>query len=316
MDFYRNCTLCPNHCKVDRTLGRMGRCHESDKVRIAWSGLHKGEEPPVSGELGSGMIFFSGCPLHCAYCQNCQISNALGSLGLEISIEELAKLMLRLQEMGAYTINMVTGTHFIPSIIEAIKLARSLGLKLDIVWNSSGFEDVSALEVLDPYIDLYLVDMKTLDRKVGKTFCGLARYADDIVPVMEFLKEKHPRTSVGDDGRLKGLLVRHLVFPTALDASLDVLAYYAKNLKANAYLSVMVQFEPPAGSTVFPPITEKEYDTLVDQLEKLEIEDGFIQELGENVSWLPDFNRDNPFPESFASPLPYFLELKCSRGLQ
>ena len=314
---YQHCRLCPNYCEVDRLAGERGRCGETSTVRIAWSGLHKGEEPPVTGEHGSGMIFFSGCPLHCAYCQNHQISNrgeqGSPALGIELSIAELAQVMLGLQEMGANNINMVTGTHFIPSIIEALKLARKEGLTLDVVWNSSGFESIEGLKLIDPYIDLYLIDVKTLDEQVGAVFCGLALYAKKIQEVMEFLKTRKLSTQIDASGRLRGMLVRHLVFPQTLEATKEVLTYFARSLKDQAYLSLMVQFEPPKGDTRFPPITEEEYESLLLLLEDLEIEEGFVQELGENVSWIPDFTQDNPFPESFAQILPLFLQLKRSR---
>jgi putative pyruvate formate lyase activating enzyme len=315
---YRRCRLCPNFCEVDRLAGQKGRCGERATVRIAWSGLHKGEEPPVTGEHGSGMIFFSGCPLHCAYCQNYQISNTgeKGSpaLGLEISIEELAQVMMGLQEMGAANLNLVTGTHFIPSIIEALLLARAKGLTLDVVWNSSGFESIEGLTLIDPYINLYLIDVKTLDEQVGAQFCGLALYAHVIKGVMEFLKTKKAKTGLDASDRLRGMLVRHLVFPETLEATKEVLTYFAHTLKDQAYLSLMVQFEPPKGDTHFPPITEEEYESLLLLLEDLGIEEGFVQELGENISWIPDFTQDNPFPESFAQILPYFLQLKRSRS--
>lgn len=313
MDAYRACRLCPNLCGVDRTKGQRGRCRETAQVRVAWAGLHKGEEPPITGEKGSGMIFFSGCPLHCAYCQNYQLSNDEHTVGIAVSNEELADLMLGLQELGATNLNMVTGTHFIPSIIVALGIARSKGLVLDVVWNSSGFEDVEALGMIDPYIDVYLIDVKTLDREVSATFCGLERYADDIRFVMDFLKQKRPCTYLDSKGNLKGLLVRHLVFPTALEASFSFLEYFARELKQCAYLSLMVQFESPRGDASFPHITEEEYDRLLIALEDLDIENGFVQELGENVSWIPDFTQENPFPQGFATPLPYYTALKRSR---
>ncbi len=314
MDEYEQCRLCPNYCNVNRRAGEIGICGESDTVRIAWSGLHKGEEPPITGELGSGMIFFSGCPLHCAYCQNHQISgeseDGKTAVGIELSIEQLSSLMLGLQEMGATNLNLVTGTHFIPSIIKALDLAKDKGFSLDVVWNSSGYESIEGLSLIDPYIDLYLIDVKTLDMKVSKKFCGLPSYATEIGQVMEFIKKTGRTTYIDEEDRLRGILVRHLLFPGTLGATLEVLDYYAKELKSFCFLSLMVQFEPPKGDISFPPITEEEYNTLLIALEELEIDDGFVQELGENVSWIPDFTHDNPFPKSFASPLPLFLEMK------
>lgn len=311
---YASCLLCPNRCKVDRLSGEIGICGETDSVRVAWSGLHRGEEPPVTGEHGSGMIFFSGCPLHCAFCQNHQISGIQKGgqepVGIIISIEELSILMVKLQQQGATNINLVTGTHFIPSIIRALELAKAQGLTIPIVWNSSGYESLEGLALIDPYIDLYLIDVKSLDRDVSASFCGLACYADHIRGVMDFLKERHPKVQETSDGSLQGLLVRHLLFPGTMHATKEFLFYFAQELKESAYLSLMVQFVPPLGDVAFDAITEMEYDELLTMLDELGIENGFVQELGENISWIPDFNQNVPFPEGFADVLPYFLELK------
>lgn len=303
---------------MNRLAGEVGICGETDSVRVAWSGLHRGEEPPVTGAHGSGMIFFSGCPLHCAFCQNHQISGiqkgGLAPIGIPVSIAELSTLMLRLQEFGATNINLVTGTHFIPSIMEAIRLAKERALTIPIVWNSSGFESPEGLALIDSFIDLYLIDVKSLDREVSAAFCGQACYADHIQAVMAFLKERHPQVTESPDGSLNGLLVRHLLFPGTMQATKRFLRYFAKELKGSAYLSLMVQFVPPLGDVAFDEITEEEYEELLALLDKLGIEDGFVQELGDNISWIPDFNEDVPFPEGFADVLPYFLELKHKDG--
>ena len=311
---YESCLLCPNYCKVNRLTGEIGICGETDSVRVAWSGLHRGEEPPVTGEHGSGMIFFSGCPLHCAFCQNHQISGIQKSgeepVGIVLSIEELATMMIELQGFGATNINLVTGTHFIPSIIQAIELAQEKSLMLPIVWNSSGYESLEGLALIDPFVDLYLIDVKSLDKVVSAAFCGQACYADHIRPVMAYLKEMHPKVLESPDGTLQGLLVRHLLFPGTIEATKDFLHYFAKELRECAYLSLMVQFVPPLGDVAFDEIAEEEYEELLSLLDSLGIEDGFVQELGDNISWIPDFTQDVPFPEGFADVLPYFLELK------
>ena len=304
---YRCCELCPNECRVDRTAGQVGRCAMDSTVKIAWAGLHRGEEPPVSGRRGSGMIFFCGCPLHCQYCQNYQISQG-GWDGVPVSEKQLASIMIALRDDGAASINLVTGTHFIPSIVTALKDAKSRGLDIPVVWNSSGYESVEALKLIDPLIDLYLVDVKTLDRGVASRFCGLERYADAIVPVMKFLRRRHPVTDL--ENGLKGTLVRHLVFPGCIDATVDFLHWYADNFRDSCRLSLMVQFVPPKEDPGFPKITKAEYDMLLDLLDELDI-DGFVQETSDNeILWIPDFRRANPFPQGFADPLEYFLELK------
>ena len=306
---YNKCDLCPNYCKVDRTKGQLGVCKQTDEVKIAWSGLHRGEEPPVTGEKGSGMIFFTGCPLHCAYCQNRQISGSDGeNYGISLTTDELASLMLNLQEIGATTLNLVTGTHFIPSIIEALDIAKEKGFSLPVVWNSSGYESIEGLELIDPYIDLYLLDGKTLSTSVASQFCGRAKYAESIVPVMDYVKAKHPYTDLDN---LKGTILRHLVFPGTINATKEFLKLYAEKYKDSFFLSLMVQFVPPRENPGFVPMTDEEYDDLIEYLGELGIEDGFAQEKSDDdILWIPDFRKDIPFPESFADPSPYFLELK------
>ncbi len=316
--FYFNCMLCPNKCGVDRTCGQFGLCGQSNEMQIAWVGLHRGEEPPITGKHGSGMIFFCGCPLHCQYCQNNQISHAFKASGIgkdsyegiTVSITELASLMLKLQDFGAASINLVTGTHYIPSIVQALQIAQKDGLKLPIVWNSSGYESVEALKLIDPYIDLYLLDVKTLDAQVASKFCGRASYSDAIIPVVKFLKRRYPFTAL--EHKLTGVLVRHLVFPGTIDATMNFLSWFADNFKGNFLLSLMVQFVPPLNDPGFPKITSEEYNLLLNALDRYEI-DGFVQETSDNeILWIPDFTKDQPFPEGFADPLPDFLELKKS----
>ena len=281
----------------------------SSTVKIAWSGLHRGEEPPITGEHGSGMIFFTGCPLHCQYCQNRQISGSDGSNnGYDVTVDELSEIMLSLERQGAATLNLVTGTHFIPSIVEALETAKSKGFSLKVVWNSSGYEDVEALKLIDPYIDIYLLDCKSLSKRVCRDFCGRDRYAEIIKPVMEYVKSTHPYTDLEDE--MRGTVLRHLVFPGCLSQSMRFLEYYSENYKDAFFLSFMVQFVPPLGNVDFPKMTEDEYDEVLEKFDELGIEDGFIQEMGDEILWIPDFNRDNPFPDGFADPNPYFLSIK------
>ena len=305
---YENCRLCPNFCEVDRHKTK-GACGQTDRVRIAWSGLHKGEEPPVSGEYGSGMIFFTGCPLGCRFCQNYQISSPRDdAYGIEVTTDELSEIMLALQDFKAASLNLVTGTHFIPSIAASLDIAKKKGFCLPVVWNSSGYESQEGLQIIDPYIDVYLVDVKTYDRDVAAKFCGRARYCDYIDSVMDFIVSRHPHT---DLDRMKGTLVRHLVFPGELDATKQFLVRFAQKYRKSCYLSLMVQFIPPRGDVYFPSVSDEEYDELIDMLDILGIDDGFVQDRSDDdILWIPDFRKDVPFPSSFAAALPYFLELK------
>lgn len=311
-EYYSKCGLCPNLCLVDRTKGETGRCRQSNSIRIAWSGLHRGEEPPLVGDRGSGMVFFTGCPLHCAYCQNRQISGSDGeNWGIDITPDELSSLFLDLERMGARTLNLVTGTHFIPSIVNALESAKTKGMSLPVVWNSSGYESTSALSLIDDYIDLYLLDCKSLSRNVSRIFCGLGKYADVIIPVMDWIKERH---RVTDLEKIKGTILRHLVFPGTVNHSRRFLEYYATHYKDNFYLSLMSQFVPPKEDESLVGISDAEYESLVEIVENLGIENGFIQEKSDDdILWIPDFREDVPFPESFADPSPFFLSLKRGR---
>lgn len=296
-------------CRVNRSIGEKGVCRESSKIMIAWAGLHRGEEPPLVGEKGSGMIFFSGCPLHCAYCQNRQISGSDGeNWGIEIEEEELAALMLDLEKMGATTLNLVTGTHYIPSIINAIDGAKKKGFSLPVVWNSSGYENIHGLELIDPYIDIYLLDCKTLSKRVAGVFCGRKNYAETIIPVMDWIKERHSKT---DLEKMKGTIIRHLVFPGTVWASEKFLRVFGEKYKDNFYLSLMCQFVPPKEDPSLVGISDEEYNHLLDIVDEMGIEEGFEQEKSDDdILWIPDFKQDVPFPSSFADPSLLFLKLK------
>ncbi|MFA5467642.1 MAG: radical SAM protein [Sphaerochaetaceae bacterium] len=308
-DNYLKCMLCPHQCGVNRRQGERGICAESATVRLAWVGFHKGEEPPLVEKEGSGTLFFSGCTLHCPYCQNREISRRFTPIGKAVSVGELASLFLSLQAGGAANLNLVTATHFIPSIVEALDLALEQGLTLPVVYNTSGYESVEGLALIDPFVDTYLFDINTLSRNVASQFCGSRDYPEVVLKAVEFLKEKHPTTFIDAQGVLKGLLVRHLVFPGCLDASKEFLHWFAANLKDNAWLSLMVQFVDPSGERKFPPLEEKEWQALIDLLAELSIEEGFVQELGDEDEWIPHFSAPNPFPEDFAKPLQAFMEL-------
>ena len=305
---YRDCTLCPNMCHADRYRAT-GVCRQGAQVRIAWAGLHRGEEPPITGEHGSGMIFFSGCPLHCRYCQNRQISGSDGeNYGIAVSEEEMSGIMLSLQDMGAATLNLVTGTHFIPSIIRSLEEARERGLSLPVVWNSSGYESIHGLGLIDPYIDLYLLDCKTLSAETASRFCGKAAYASHIIPVMDWIRERHPYTDLDS---LKGTVLRHLVFPGEIASSISFLRLFAERYKDSFCLSFMTQFVPPREKAYLPAISGEEVDMVLALMDELGIEDGFMQDPDEDdVLWIPDFTKDVPFPASFADPDPFFLSLK------
>jgi len=266
---------------------------------ISTAALHFGEEPPISGKGGSGVIFFSGCTMGCPFCQNWQISR--GFAGEEVSCDQLAEIMMTLQNQGAENINFVTGTHFLQSIKESVTKAKAQGLIIPLVWNCSGYESLEAIEVLNSFIHIYLPDYKTSDRKLAKRLFRAENYP--LIAEEAILKMTESRKlSFDDDGIMKGgVIVRHLVLPGELESSRGFFKWYSENLIGKALISVMVQYTPVKipGNTIEVPhrfITKREYDQLLDYLEEYKIEEGFFQDLETGSDWLPDFNKREPFP--------------------
>lgn len=286
-------------------------------------------------------MFFTGCTLKCGFCQNCQISRQ--GLGLEVSSSELQRLMLRLQEWGADNINLVTASHFAPSIIESVAAARKQGLSIPVVWNSSGYEQISTLQLLRQTVDIYLPDCKTLDPALSRRLMGAGDYPNVVQQVL--LKMTEDRTLVVEEEQVRqGVILRHLVLPGLLPQSREVLEWFANHLMGRAILSLMFQYTPrPSGMgkagiqgncsakhavSVQPYIVQentgviagnrnlqqslqrsvsrREYENVLSWLEELGIDDGFLQEPARSDDWLPDFTRPNPFPQGQAVPIWYF----------
>ena len=304
MNNYRNCTLCPRECRVDRCCGPSGFCGQSADLRLAWAGLHFGEEPSISGEKGSGTIFFPGCTLKCSFCQNYQLSHH--GFGRPISIGELARIMVRLQREGAENINLVSGSHFTHSIVEAIGQAKKEGLSLPIVWNSSGYESIDTLEMLFEQVDIFLPDLKTLDQELSEELFKCGDYPEVAAEALKEIATRKEERRVG--GKLKqGMIVRHLVLPGHLESSLQVLSWFKEALYDKCLLSLMFQYTPvsplkPMGS-LNRRVNRAEYEAVLGYLERLNIERGFIQELEAEQDVLPGFEKGNPFPLALAKPL-------------
>ena len=223
LELYKKCNLCPRNCLVDRTK-TLGYCKATDKVKVARSALHYFEEPSISGSNGSGTIFFSNCNLKCCYCQNKEIST--DGFGKEVSIERLSEMMLELEERGANNINLVTPTHYVPSIIEAIKLARKKGLSIPIVYNTSGYESVETLKLLDGYIDIYLTNFKYFDDRLGKDLSKCSNYFEVASKALEEMYIQTGKNKFNKDGLMtKGIIVRCLVLPTKSDDTKKIINY-------------------------------------------------------------------------------------------
>ena len=298
---YESCRLCPRECRVNRCFGEKGVCGETEEARIALATLHYGEEPPLTGTGGAGAVFFTGCTLRCPHCQNRQISRE--GFGGVVSGDELSAIFLQLQRRGAENINLVTGTQFIPHISEAVAKARSNGLSLPILWNSSGFENAVGLELLKPFVDTYLPDLKTVDPDTAERLYRAPGYpgcATDTI--LEMSSRGEP--AFNSRGMLvAGTIVRHLVLPGMLENTGEVLQWYRTHLEGKALISVMFQYIPlPEQREPAPDraVEDAEYYQVIGMLEDLGIEDGFIQEMDYESTWMPDFDRTNPFPDSFS----------------
>jgi putative pyruvate formate lyase activating enzyme len=309
-DFYTHCTLCPRRCGVNRYEAR-GWCGEGAALRAAYAGLHRGEEPPITGRGGSGTVFISGCNLGCNFCQNWQIShragNAKDALGCALSPAAFAEICLKLEAAGAENINIVTGSHAIPALAEALLAAREAGLGLPILWNTSSYESPEALDLLRGLVDIWLPDLKTLDSTVSSAYFKAPDYpavASQAILKMAELIETSPSRLPADMPRL---LLRHLTLPGSLEDTRAVLRWYAEHLngRPGVALSLMSQYTETGRSTEAPRghTTQSDYEALLEMLEDFGIEEGFCQELVTDDSWLPDFTRPNPFSTSLSTPV-------------
>jgi len=271
-------------------------------LRIACAALHWGEEPPVSGTGGSGTVFFSGCSLKCTYCQNYQISRL--SKGSDVSIVEFARICLALQNEGAENINLVTGTHFIPSIAVGLAKAKEGGLSIPVVWNSSGYEDLKALEIIHPFIDSYLLDVKTLNQATSGKLCSAPNYPYIATRAAVYAAENLPYTEKKHILQ-KGLIVRHLVLPGKLHETRSVIKWFGESLKDRAKFSLMFQYttvetEKSSGDAPKRGVNSKERNAARQWLERFGIDNGFVQTAEPTGRWLPDFEQGNSFPSEFA----------------
>jgi putative pyruvate formate lyase activating enzyme len=276
--YYDDCRLCPRDCGANRNLGERGFCGESAGLRLAAAGLHFGEEPPITGAGGSGTIFVTGCNLRCSFCQNYQISQA--GLGSEVTPAGFADICLQLQNAGAENINIVTGSHAVPGIIAGLEAAKAGGLRIPVLWNCSSYENAGTLALLNPHIDTYLPDLKTLNPDTAGTLFAAPDYPEKASAALEYL------LSTG-----KPLLIRHLVLPGLLEDTREVLRWFAEKAAGRAQLSVMTQYTPVnrklnTGMRLAPRyVNESEYAAVLAMLEEFGIEDGFYQELETGSDW-------------------------------
>ena len=284
LDRLKKCTICPHKCGIDRTK-YIGRCKSTDKVKIALYSTHNFEEPCISGEKGSGTIFFSNCNLNCVFCQNYEISQQ--GRGKEIEIEELAEIMLKQQEKGVENINLVTPTSYSLQIKEAIIIAKENGLKIPIVYNTNGYENVETLRELEGLIDIYLPDLKYYYNSLGKKFSKVDNYFEIATNAIKEMYRQVGSPILNEKGVMqKGLMVRHLILPNNIENSKRCLKWLKENFNDKIYISLMAQYFPTYKakeiSEINRKLTPKEYEEIENYLYDLDIENGYIQELGEH----------------------------------
>ena len=275
------CDLCPNDCGVNRLEGQVGLCGAGAKAKAASYNLHFGEEPAISGARGSGTIFFSHCTLKCAYCQNWPISHK--GNGVEYDATGLAKIMLELRGRGAHNINLVTPTHYMPQILEALVIAVEGGFNIPIVYNTSGYESLPALRLLDGVVDIYLPDMRYSNDELAKKYSKARKYASyNRAAIMEMFRQVGLLKTDGDGMAARGLIIRHLVLPENISGTEEVLKFIAKELSPQVAVSLMDQYFPTYEAADYPEIdrkiTEKEYLAAQDVMERYGLYEGWVQE--------------------------------------
>lgn len=281
MNKYENCLLCPRKCGINRSTGQTGVCGVSSEIKVARAALHYWEEPCISGKRGSGAVFFSGCSLHCVFCQNREISD--GKEGKVISKERLSDIFMELADKGANNINLVTPGQYIPDIVWAVNDAKSRGMKLPIIYNTSGYENVTELKLLEGIVDVYLPDFKYMDSTLSARYSRAKDYPSVAKQALSEMVRQQPDVVIDDATGLiqKGVIVRQLLLPGHVNDAKAVLKYLYDTYHDHVYISMMSQFTPIALKD-YPEInrtvTRREYERLVDYAIKIGITNAFIQE--------------------------------------
>jgi len=330
-DFYENCLLCPRKCGVNR-YSSLGFCKEPSDIRIAVACLHFGEEPLITVHGGSGTIFLTGCNLRCAFCQNYQISQQ--GMGKAVSKEEFAEICLRLEEAGAENINLVTGSHHTFAIAHGLEEALKRGLKIPVCWNSSGYDEVEALKMLDGLVTIYLPDLKTLSGELSSSLCDARDYPEKAKKAILWMIEHNPLkfTSIKKDGVekekiLQGVIIRHLFLPGRFFETADVLEWLKKNADTKAIISLMSQYTPVPFKDSEENLTKRKKSLSVienrlvsenddkdlrDLIEAYDFDYLFYQDLCADTEWLPDFEKTQPFSYKLAKPVWHWREGWCN----
>ena len=307
-NYYVHCEQCPRKCGVNRLEKQTGFCRETDELRIAFAGLHFGEEPLITVNGGSGTIFFTGCTLRCKFCQNYQISQ--DGFGKVVTKDDFVQICRSLQNNGAENINLVTPSHHIPKIADFISAAKNEGVTVPFCWNSSAYESVETLELLKGLVTIWLPDLKTLSSELSAGIFDAQDYPEKATKAIKWMIDNNPLEIIdsanGKEKMISGVIIRHLYLPGRFAETADVLDFLKQNADGKACISLMNQYTPiPAKKG---KIVEFE-DRLVNSTEDSDIQDLieaydfdylFYQELSDDTSWLPDFKRNQPFSNKLA----------------
>ena len=288
------CEICPHICKANRNSGLKGRCRCDDKIKIALASIHNYEEPCLSEINGSGTIFFTNCNLNCIYCQNYEISQM--EKGKDVTIEELAEIMLRQQVKGVNNINLVTPTMYAYQIIEAIKIARKKGLHIPIIYNTNGYENIKTIKELDGYIDIYLPDLKYYSNDICRKYSKIDNYFEITTSAIKEMYRQVGSAEFDENGIMqKGLIIRHLILPNHIQNTKHILKWIKENMPNDVYVSIMAQYFPTykakEDELLNRKINKKEYKEVENYLYTLGLENGYMQELGEHEEeYVPNFD--------------------------
>lgn len=312
---YSPCNTCPRKCNTNRNEGQKGFCLEPQELRIAWAGLHFGEEPLITAKGGSGTIFITGCNLHCAFCQNYQISQM--EMGSAVSKDTFCHICLKLQDKGAENINIVTGSHAIPVLRNYLLETKKRGLIIPICWNSSAYETSESLELLNDVVSIWLPDLKTLNPIISQSVFDAKNYPSVAKTAIRFMVS-NTKTIIDyqSNKMLSGVIIRHLILPGRLDDTRHVLEWFKAHIDGKSYLSLMSQYTPVPFDESEMKKREKslsafqnrymdkyEFEELKKLIDEYDIENGFYQELVQDTEWLPDFSKIQPFQSSLAKPI-------------
>ncbi|MBS7221556.1 MAG: radical SAM protein [Clostridiales bacterium] len=281
MNLYKNCSICPRNCRIDRTNGQIGYCQSGHEIKAALASVHMWEEPPISGSCGSGTIFFSGCNLRCVFCQNYTISSE--NSGKTISTERLSEIMLEQQARGVHNINLVTATHFIPSIVKAVQKAKNNGLKIPIVYNTGGYEKVESIKMLEGTVDIYLPDIKYFSSELSLKYSGASDYFSYASEAVLEMYRQTGNNIYDDNGIMKsGVIIRHMIMPSHKEDSYKVLDWIRDNIGTEACVSLLSQYTPAYNAEKYKEINRKlmslEYTRVIEHFFDIGLKNGFMQE--------------------------------------